>query len=333
MKKILFSMLIMASLCQLLGAQHLHRVNNNPGVNDTYTTLQAAVDAATAGDTIFIEGSATEYAGATITKKLTLVGPGFLLGENPKTQACTVEATFNSDISFESGSGGSAIMGCVLNNYDLLINVSDMLIIRNKLYDLNFDSNSNNVLVAQNWIYRIKATNGSITNSIISNNIIRREIEALNTSGPLVVTNNIFLLYESYPNYPIDCHNASIQNNILSALKANIQANTGNDISNNIMAIAGTDADGNLYNIDMNTVFADFSGSLGMSKDGKWKLKDGSPAIGAGSGGVDCGIFGGSSPYVLSGIPDLPHIYDASVPATATSGTGLQVTIYLKSGD
>ncbi|MCK4754754.1 MAG: right-handed parallel beta-helix repeat-containing protein, partial [Calditrichia bacterium] len=62
-------------------------------------------------------------------------------------------------------------------------------------------------------------------------------------------------------------------------------------------------------------------------------LKNGSPAIGAGSGGTDCGAFGGLSPYILSGIPNLPHIYEADVPASASSESGLQVTIKVKSGD
>ena len=53
----------------------------------------------------------------------------------------------------------------------------------------------------------------------------------------------------------------------------------------------------------MATVFVDYSGTLGKSDDAKWKLKAGSPAIGAGVSGVDCGVFGGVTPYVLSGVP------------------------------
>ena len=30
---------------------------------------------------------------------------------------------------------------------------------------------------------------------------------------------------------------------------------------------------------------------------------------GAGVSGTDCGIFGGTIPYVLSGLPDIPAIY------------------------
>ena len=98
-----------------------------------------------------------------------------------------------------------------------------------------------------------------------------------------------------------------------------IDENTGNTITYNMMASDGTDANGNQYNIDMDLVFADFDGALELSTDGKWELKAGSPAIGAGSGGIDCGAYGGPAPYILSGIPMLPHIYEADVPASATS--------------
>ena len=46
------------------------------------------------------------------------------------------------------------------------------------------------------------------------------------------------------------------------------------------------------------------------STDGKWQLKQGSQAIGAGVGGIDCGMFGGNFPFVLSGIPAIPAIYE-----------------------
>ena len=85
MKKLLFFIVLGALLCNSLNAQHLHRVNNNTDFDADFTTLQAAVDAATNNDTIYVEGSATAYDGATIDKPLTIVGPGYYLNENPKT--------------------------------------------------------------------------------------------------------------------------------------------------------------------------------------------------------------------------------------------------------
>ncbi len=61
----------------------------------------------------------------------------------------------------------------------------------------------------------------------------------------------------------------------------------------------------NLINVDMSTVFAETG-----STDGKWQIKPGGPADGSGTNGTDMGIFGGNDPYVLSGIPPLPAIYE-----------------------
>jgi len=153
-------------------------------------------------------------------------------------------------------------------------------------------------------------------------------MQFISTSGNLQIVNNVL----TYNSVAVSAYNASIANNIITGSNGSIQVNTGNAINNNILAGAGTDANGNKYNVAMANVFADFTGSLNYSDDAKWKLKTGSPAIGAGVSGVDCGAFGGPTPYVLSGVPNLPHIYEATIPGTAYSNLGLACTIKIKSG-
>ncbi len=82
----------------------------------------------------------------------------------------------------------------------------------------------------------------------------------------------------------------------------------------------------NHENIDMETVFVG-SGST----DGQWQLTDDSPAIGAGINGEDCGMFGGNTPYKLSGIPsEIPVIYELNVPP---SGFNMSIELKAKSVD
>lgn len=53
------------------------------------------------------------------------------------------------------------------------------------------------------------------------------------------------------------------------------------------------------------------------------QLKEGSPAIGAGEGGVDCGPFAEGSlyPFVVCGMPkDIPYFKEVSVPSQPTDG-------------
>jgi len=62
------------------------------------------------------------------------------------------------------------------------------------------------------------------------------------------------------------------------------------------------------------------------SFDTRLKLKAGSPASGTGlSVGTvinpDCGAFGGTDPYIPSGIPAIPTIYTFTAPTSIPSGS------------
>ncbi len=63
------------------------------------------------------------------------------------------------------------------------------------------------------------------------------------------------------------------------------------------------------------------------SPDGKYQLKPGSPAIGAGTAGGDIGAFSGANPYKLSGVPAIPRLTHLIVPPTATSTSGLRFEV------
>ncbi len=327
MKKLLLLSLIFVLFCGFISGQHLRRVNNNPGADPDYATLQAANDAASNGDTIYVEGSPTDYDGADISKKLVIIGPGYFLTDNDSTQAFGIAATFKSDINFNAGSAGSIITGCIIKNYVNLY-VNDISIIRCNVQYVAGKSDINNLLILQNCFNSVFNSYNDVTNSVISNNIVTGSITFSAGSGNLQIVNNVCTY--SY-GYAINVYNASIANNI-STSTYGVTVNTGNAINNNIFAGAGTNANGNQYNVAMANVFVDFSGSLNYSDDAKWKLKTGSPAIGAGVSGIDCGVFGGPTPYVLSGVPNLPHIYEATIPGTAYSNLGLACTIKIKSG-
>jgi hypothetical protein len=328
MKKQLLLSLIFVLSCGIISGQHLKRVNNNPGADPDYATLQAANDAASNGDTIYVEGSPTDYDGADISKKLVIIGPGYFLTDNDSTQAFGISATFKSDINFNAGSAGSIITGCIQKN-SINIGVNDISVIRCNVQNIWGSADINNVLILQNYVYSIYNSYNDVTNSVISNNIVTGSITFTSGSGNLQIVNNVCTYGYGYA---ISVYNASIANNIITNPTYGVMINTGNAINNNIFACAGTNASGNQYNVAMANVFIDFSGSLNYSDDAKWMLKTGSPAIGAGVSGVDCGVFGGPTPYVLSGVPNLPHIYEASIPGTAYSNLGLACTIKIKSG-
>lgn len=93
--------------------------------------------------------------------------------------------------------------------------------------------------------------------------------------------------------------------------------------SNNICDLTQyPNENGNQQSIVMSTVFEDYTTFI----DNGYILKAGSPAIGTGVLGVDCGPFGTNDPYVLSGMPPIPAIFDFEMNQTIGTST-IPVTI------
>ncbi len=310
------------------------RLNNNPGINANFSDWNSAYATANDNDTIFVEGSTISYGDITISKPLTIIGPGYFLSENPQTQKLLVTAKFGY-FTINNGSSGSLITGLDITN-GINIACGNISVIKNKLYAVYLSSNisCSNILICQNYIKWeiVNNTGASIYNVIISNNIINgsniyqlRTIElGNNISG--TITNNVI----SGPNGSysigdaINVNNFLITNNIIN--RGNILGSNNafsNNISNGSQLPVGNN---NQLNVDMSNVYV----ILG-STDGSCKLKPGSPAIGAGINGVDCGAFGGAQPYVLSGIPAGPSVYEINTSSTTGSTNGgLDVNVKAK---
>jgi hypothetical protein len=298
------------------------RVSNLNGSDADFTTLQAAHDAASSGDTIHVEGSHIFYGIATITKQLTIIGPGYFLDQNPATQANKNPAKFNSTISFSAGSAGSKIMGCEFHYY-LYLGASNITIERNHfvgysvysnaagLTDISIVNNYFNVLWYSYGIYLYHT--GS--NILIANNINNGYTTIGDQYFGVVLLNNVF-------GSSVSVYNAVVTNNILSyngysGINSVATYNIGNSTQFG-------NQNGNQQNVNMYDVFL-YTGST----DGQYMLKPASPAIGAGESGVDCGAYGGNTPYVLSGMPPIPAIY--SFQSTSIPSSTINVSISAKS--
>lgn len=351
-KKLLFSVLFLFLLVSAANAK-IWRVNNNSNVNADFTTLQLAHDGATSGDTLHVEGSPTSYGGMTCTKKLIIIGPGYLLGQNVNTQALKQTAQVGA-ISFNTGSAGSVIMGMDFNGSGINVFSNDILIRRNKfsqtssttydwvsgsvgIYYINGNGNTpaNNIIISQNYGVRV-AVNYASNGILITNNYMlfgaaygdntTSDALYIQANGVGLVQNNVFR------NGRITANNSNFTNNIM--VVGSIEG-TGNLISNNLSN--GTQfgsANGNLANQDMSTVF--IGSGTDISPDGQWKLKVGSPAIGAGYGStagnpIDAGMYSGHSPYVLAGLPPVPAVYFFENQPVGSNSDPINVTIKVKS--
>lgn len=328
-----------------LGYAAKYRVNNNPSASAHFTTLLAAHNAASAGDTLYVEGSPVLYAGITFTKKLIVIGPGYYIGNNPMTQAHTQNAIFGIT-TFDAGSEGSVVMGVFF--YDdgsanpcLTINASNVVIKRDRFYKANGSNvdnshaikiNANNVIVTQCYIemynlpyYTVRIYANSI-NALISNNYIRGTDSYSSARGLYMASNSSAEVLNNVFMNNVEVNNANFYNNIMiqgSFLSSNcaLYNNIGNGTQFPLI-------NNNQQSVNMNDVF----NLSDLSPDGKYRLKSGvNPARGTGYDGTDIGMFGGPSPYVLSGIPDLPAVYHFSAPNSGSSTSGLPASVKIKS--
>ncbi len=283
------------------------RVNPTPNSGAHFSSLQTAHDNASVvnGDTLYLEGSTFGAGGLTMSKKLTVIGNGYFLTQNPQTQFNIAPSIINGYVYSHNGSQGSKFIGCTFqaivylytnnitfernhfsNNVNYQIysqaNVSDILILGNYFetvyyhYSLNFGNTHTNVLVANNYFGGYVNVSSSFS-GIFANNVFGSQIWINNST----MVNNIAL-------------NTATFNNCIITYNIGTSTQFGNQ-------------NGNQQNVPQASIFV---GPTGQSTDGQWQLKEGSPAIAAGEDGTDIGIYGGESPYKLSGIPPIPAIYD-----------------------
>jgi len=328
-------------------------VNNYHGAAD-FTTLQDAIDGASAGDTLYIEGSAVGYGDGILDKQLVIIGAGYWLNENDTTQA-NKESSRIGKITFNSGSENSVIEGLYLyyssSSFNLItINADGINIARNFIYPnknsaspsgygIYINGDRSNITIKQNWI---DAKNNDIghhgsvygiyfsgipTNCLIMNNFIRSyQTGAMGETYAIALNNNSSNYLRVVNNViwgTVTTFYTEHTNNILLSGSYNNGLGDGgwNNICNSTQYPAGNN---NQQNIEMNSVFVDYEKYI----DNGYILKDDSPANGAGILGGDCGVFGsgtGTHPYVLSGMPEIPAIFEATVTPVGT--TSLPVNI------
>ena len=338
--------LISLTPCPAL-SQTIWVVSNDPVFTEAdFDTIQNAIDAAASGDFIYIHGTPFDYVETIhLSKKLHIVGPGFWKSENSIPDPNLNEAYLNGSIYFDPGSDTSVIEGMTVNG--IVYVESDHVIIRhNQIRNfghIEFVNMPEYISVYGNYIarcFRLPGMNINIYNNICTNawdnNVVFWYANAGNVAC-LFVGNS--LRNTSNPNSECFISNVTFRNNIVHCADFDlvdctmIEHNifTDEDVEFNGIPQPGL-ADGNVDSVDI----ADVWNLSDPSPDGKYRLIGTSmtnPAISGGVSGEDCGAYGGSTPYILSGIINIPSIYYMLVPPTGDTTNMLNVTIKAKSND
>jgi hypothetical protein len=335
------------------------RVDNNEGASADYVKLQDAINNAEEGDSIYIVGSPNIYdrndRGTAIeirlNKQVTLIGPGYFLGENEQTQVKNQTAKVYR-INIGEGADGAVLTGLDINiNSNSYVNInaerfdgsrgsegpSNIKLFRNSM-ELIYVVNARNTLITQNYFgsqnYPIylyaNASSSVITNNIIitSNTISiygRDNVELVNT----VISNNTL----SHRIYTVN--GATIQNNIF--ISGGFYDSDNNNVKNNLFtttqdAVVEERSTGNSFS---NNIFSAVQANIFVvpdpSVDNQYQLASDSPATGQGIEGENLGAFGGLSPYKLSGLPAIPSIYDLTTSGVGSPAAGMPVQVKVKS--
>jgi hypothetical protein len=346
MKKFIFSFVFLAASASFVSAK-VWRLNNNnaSGVVADFNNITAAIAGAAAGDTIYVEGSATGYGSVNLQKKLVFIGPGYFLsgaGSNPGLQANPYSAqVYNFNI--DSSASGSVFLGldmAIGSMNNTAGNGADSITINRchiTGFGINFTGGTLAGSVAENWTITqcyidagIAVQSMTLNNWNVSNNIINGVNMNNTANGMCIFRNNVVNNLSIYNGY--------VANNIFDNAGAGITL-TASVVKNNLAegnpggfaSFVGTN--GNQAGF---TAAQLFQGTTGNSTDGQWRLAAGSPAIGAGLpvGSVttiDAGAFGGTNPYVLSCIPNIPSIYSLTVPASVPAGQSQNITFSTRS--
>lgn len=354
MKKLIFFTLCFTALTTFSASAKIWRVNNNTAINADYSDFQLALTNTPAGDTLYVEGSQTAYTNATNTafclyKKLTILGPGYFFAPSDTTLYQKNSAELALPLSLSLGADGTKIEGMKMS-LPLYIGANNITISKNHIptiYCATKRAESlatlygiavNNIVVSKNYVTQIFLNNGATqptaSNCILSNNIVKSSIIGYGNST--IIANNTVLSSTSWQwinayigggyswnpteNNAINVTNSIVQNNIASSIligDTNPNSPYGWVSANNLIS--------NNVAPNLSTTFN------GGVNDVQYKVSSLGNAYKAGINGVDCGAFGGNDPYVLYGMPSMPHIYSISAPTSGTATSGIAVTIKVKS--
>ena len=322
-----FILIISLSLLSFFAHAKIWRVNNVPGITADFTTAQAAHDGANANDTIYLESSPNPYGNLITSKKLTWIGLGYFLAQNPGLQFHSNAGTLN-DITVNTGSDGSVFEINMLFNTLYINSCANITFkrcyLRGSIYMIN---TVNHVTITESYLdlgngaLQVAPSPSSQFGFTFTNNIMVINYVGINANSYQVTFNNNTVITNGGGNsYVID--NATVANNIFyntavgSLYDAGYPSNVTNNLWTGTTNAGFVGSNGNIYASDPNTVFV-----FNSSPDGKYKLAAGSPATGTGAGNVDMGAYGGADTYVVSVLPAIPTIYQLSVPANATGST------------
>lgn len=341
MKTLIFSILLLSSA--VLNAQNAYTVDNIPGSGADFSSLQAAIDVAAVGDTLYIQPSPNTYGNIIINKTIHLRGMGHLPEYNSGELAIVDVITLNGVL----GAPNSSIQGLRIKRIGVSgdQNYSGLSITNNfftsYIHGGSSPNQSNNWYIAGNrfhyngWelINTKESNNWMVINNFIHQTTTNDEgyNSFRNFKSTDVFRNNIIVSNQNGASVDIfqDCANLTVENCLFlfTGTAAGIGTPNSTVVFNNnltysyvgqtISALNGSD---NLDNTDPQFVNAT-SPEFSYSKD--FHLNAASPGVNAGTDGQQLGVHGNSFSFNMRGYPDdIPYPVSMTINNTNVENGG-----------
>ncbi|MBR7166322.1 MAG: hypothetical protein IKD38_01100 [Bacteroidaceae bacterium] len=329
LRKISVAVLLLATVCA--ASARSWQINNNPNYKADFIGMNSAMASADVvdGDTLYLCAGCVINANQTISKRVTVIGTGWRYTDSP-----AAPAQIDGDV-YITADGAKLLSLYVRGN--ALVRASNVTLERCFINTSIFHDDGNtvdNVKILSCWTGRIYGQKGRSTkweirntyvdsydtyaiedlyNAVIENNFLQRNngnSYLLYNCDYSMVKNNIMFCNGSQGKITFGCDNTVIAYNVLS-LSPDYESNyPGNNVFINSM--------------DRAVVIKNEGGAASAEY---FQLIEGSPAIGAGEGGIDCGVLAGVYKFVPYGRPrNIPVIKKLVVPDSPTNGE-INVTI------
>jgi hypothetical protein len=220
----------------------------------------------------------------------------------------------SGNLSLGTDAASSNVKGLVIQR----CNISDIILAVND----NFNSLAENIMIRESVI-RANLNVRYAKDVLIENNLINGAF--YNSNGSVKVSNNI-MFGNGHSLYIVT--SVLFENNIFYQV-GNFQYGSGsNTFRNNVFRSAnplnGSDvSEQNLFSVT--NLFIQPATEFDYAIN--FHLAAGSPAIGAGKGGTQCGIYGGSRSYKEAAVPANPHIRSKIIADNTNAAGQVQVQV------
>jgi len=326
-------------------AQTILNVGSNlvTGITN-FTNLQDAIDYADPNDIIYVYPG--NYGNATMTKSLRLIGVGYLNHENyPNVPTAFTQSSFISTLTFDGSGNLSVLQGLDISTLELT-GVSNIIVegcsisvgtfddaINLLFLRCHIDANGTQGCCGNLHKFNLKQNIGlQFENCILlsTGTSVNMFLGIGNQVGNLTF-NRCIINGRVQPSSGINIvvHNSIVLSNA-SFNPAPLFSNSIFESTSSFFPCSNPDI---LCNVSLDTLFAGFPADPQYSFDTKYQLGTNSPALNFASDGGDCGVYGGDDPYIPSGTPPIPFIYEFDADHQGTTGGGIDVNIKVKSQD